>query len=59
MKIHTKSLRKEIEAKLDVYTIQELITECRCVIVSLRDYPEDNKWQLSYYKKFWNLLLEY
>ena len=32
---------------------------CTLLIVSLRDYPEDNKWQLSYYKKFWDLLLEY
>jgi hypothetical protein len=57
--IHIKTVRKEIEAKLEVYSIDELIIECKRVLKDLRQYPNDNKFQINYYTKFWSLLSEY
>ena len=58
-KIHSNTIRKHLEQKLELYSIEELIKECRKVLRDLMIYPAENKWQILYYKKMWNLLLEY
>ena len=57
--IHLKTIRKELERKLEVYSVDELIVDCRRVLQDLKLYPTDNKWQIKYYEKFWILLSEY
>ena len=50
---------EELEQKLEIYSVDEIIKDCRNVIKELSIYPAENKWQINYYKKMWNLLLEY
>jgi len=57
--VHLKTIRKELEHKLEVYSVDELIVDCRRVLQDLKQYPADNKWQIKYYEKFWILLSEY
>ena len=57
--VHFKTIRKELEWQLEVYSADELIVDCRRVLKDLKQYPTDNKWQIKYYEKFWNLLIEY
>jgi hypothetical protein len=56
---HLKTIRQHLELKLEVYSIDELIVDCRRVLRDLKQYPSDNKWQIKYYEKFWLLLSEY
>ena len=58
-KIHLSRVRQDLEFKLEVYSADELIVDCRRVLKDLKQYPTDNKWQIKYYEKFWNLLSEY
>lgn len=58
-KILSKTLKKEIEKRLEIYSIDELLTDCRTILKQLRKYPEANRFQIKYYSKFWNLLSEY
>lgn len=58
-KIHLSRVRQDLELKLEVYSADELIVDCRRVLKDLKQYPNDNKWQIKYYEKFWNLLSEY
>jgi hypothetical protein len=57
--VHLKTIRQHLELKLEVYSIDELIVDCRRLLKELREYPTDNKWQIKYYEKFWLLLSEY
>ena len=57
--VHLKTIRQHLEMKLEVYSVDELIVDCRRVLKELRQYPTDNKWQITYYEKFWKLLSEY
>ena len=57
--VHLKTIRQHLEMKLEVYSVDELIVECRIVLKDLKQYPIDNKWQIKYYEKFWKLLSEY
>jgi len=57
--VHLKTIRQHLEMKLEVYSVDELIVDCRRVLKDLRQYPTDNKWQIKYYEKFWKLLSEY
>ena len=57
--IHLKTIRKELEAKLEVYSVDEIQKECKSVLNDLRKYPKENKWQIRYYEKIWLLLSEY
>lgn len=57
--IHLKTIRKELELKLEVYSVDELIKDCKYILKELRLYQEENKWQIKYYEKFWLLLSEY
>ena len=57
--VHLKTIRQHLELKLEVYSVDELIVDCRRVLKELRQYPTDNKWQIKYYEKFWKLLSEY
>ena len=57
--VHLKTIRLHLEMKLEVYSVDELIVDCRRVLKELRQYPTDNKWQITYYEKFWKLLSEY
>lgn len=57
--IHLKTVRKELELKLEVYSVDELIKECKYILKELRLYQEENEWQIKYYEKFWLLLSEY
>ncbi len=57
--VHLKTIRQHLELKLEVYSIDELIVDCRRVLRDLKQYPSDNKWQIKYYEKFWLLLSEY
>ena len=59
MKIHKSTVRKDIENKLEVYSIDEIIVSCRAVLKELRKYGNETKYQLKYYKIFWQLLSEY
>lgn len=59
MKIHKSTVRKDIENKLEIYSIDELIKECKKSIKELMKYENENKFQIKYYKLFWNLLVEY
>ena len=59
MKIHKSTVRKDIENKLEIYSIDEIIVSCRQVLKELRKYGNENKYQLKYYKIFWQLLSEY
>lgn len=58
-KIHLKSVRKDLENRLEVYSVLEVSEDCKRVLKELNEYPESNKWELNYYKKFWLLLSEY
>jgi hypothetical protein len=57
--VHSSTIRKEIESKLEVYSINELLIECKKVLTDLRTYQKENKWQIKYYEKYWLLLSEY
>ncbi len=57
--VHLKTVRKDIELKLEVYSVDELIVDCKRILNELKRYPIDNKQQIVYYTKFWNLLSEY
>lgn len=57
--VHVKTIRKELEAKLEAYSIEEIQKECKSVLKTLREFPKENKWQIRYYEKFWLLLSEY
>ena len=59
MKIHKSTVRKDIESKLEIYSIDELIKDCKKSIKELMKYENENKFQIKYYKLFWNLLVEY
>ena len=59
MKVHKSTVRKDIEHKLEIYSIDEIIVSCRQVLKELRKYGNENKYQLKYYKIFWQLLSEY
>ena len=56
---HRNTIRKHLEQKLEVYSVEELQTECKKVLKDLKQYPQDNKWQIRYYNIFWELLSEY
>ena len=58
MKIHKSTVRKDIEHKLEIYSIDEIIVSCRQVLKELKKYGNENKYQLKYYKIFWQLLSE-
>lgn len=57
--VQTRTVRKHLEQKLEIYSVDEMTTECRKVLKDLRTYPDDNKWQIRYYEIFWKLLNEY
>ena len=57
--IHTKTIKREIERKLEVYSVDELIFECKKVLQDLRQFETENKFQIAYYSKMWELLSEY
>ena len=57
--VQTRTVRKHLEQKLEIYSVDEMITECRKVLKDLRTYPDDNKWQIRYCEIFWKLLSEY
>ena len=59
MKIHKSTVRKDIEGKLEIYSIYELIKDCKEALKELMKYEEENRFQIKYYKTFWNLLIEY
>lgn len=59
MKIHKSTVRKDIENKLEVYSIGEIIEDCRVILKELKKYGNENDYQLKYYKIFWQLLSEY
>lgn len=59
MKVYKSTVRKHIEQKLEVYSIDELMKECRKILKELINYEHENKFQIKYYKLFWNLLIEY
>jgi len=55
----TRTVRKHLEQKLEIYSVDEMVTECRKVLKDLRKYPNDNKCQIRYYEILWKLLNEY
>jgi hypothetical protein len=57
--IHLKTIRQHLELKLEVYSIDELIVDCRRVLQELREYPSHNSYQIKYYERFWLLLSKY
>ena len=59
MKVHKSTVRKDIEHRLEIYSIDEIIVFCRQVLKELKKYGNENKYQLKYYKIFWQLLSEY
>ena len=59
MRLHTKTIRKEIEKRLEVYSIEEVLIDCKIVLRDLRKYPTDNVNQIRYYERYWSLLNEY
>ena len=59
MKVDESTVRKDIEKKLEIYSIDEIIVACRQVLKELKKYGNENKYQLKYYKIFWQLLSEY
>ena len=59
MKIHKSTVCKDIENKLEVYSIGEIIDDCRVILKELKKYGNENDYQLKYYKIFWQLLSEY
>jgi hypothetical protein len=56
---HRNTIRKHLEQKLEVYSVDELQKECKKVLRELKEFPQDNKWQIRYYTIFWELLSEY
>jgi tRNA A22 N-methylase len=54
-----RTIRKELERKLEVYSVDELIVDCRRVLQELREYPSHNSYQIKYYERFWLLLSKY
>jgi hypothetical protein len=54
-----RTIRKELERKLEVYSVDELIVDCRRVLKELREYPSHNSYQIKYYERFWLLLSKY
>ena len=59
MKVDESRVRKDIEKKLEIYSIDEIIVACREVIKDLKKYGDEYKFQIEYYTMFWNLLIEY
>ena len=59
MKIHKSTVRKDIENKLEIYSIDEVIDACRKVLKDLKKYGDEFEFQIKYYTMFWNLLIEY
>ena len=59
MKIYKSTVRKDIEHKLEIYSIDEIIVSCRQVLKELKKYGNENEFQIKYYTMFWNLLIEY
>ena len=59
MKVDESTVRKDIEKKLEIYSIDEIIVACREVIKDLKKYGNENEFQIKYYTMFWNLLIEY
>ena len=59
MKIYKSTVRKDIENKLEIYSIDEIIVACRIVLKDLKKYGDENEFQIKYYTMFWNLLIEY
>ena len=59
MKIHKSTVRKDIEKKLEIYSIDEITVACREVIKDLKKYGDEYKFQIEYYTVLWNLLIEY
>ena len=57
--VHLKTIRKEVELKLEIFSVDELLVGCKSVLYDLTQYPNDNKWQIKYYEKFLILLCEY
>lgn len=57
--IQKRTVRKELELKLEVYSPTELIAETYLILRDLKAYPNENKFQIKYYTILWNLLLEY
>ena len=57
--VHLNTIRKEIILKLEVYSVNELLSECKRVLIDLRQYPKENKHQIKYYERFWLLLSEF
>jgi hypothetical protein len=58
-RIHNSTVRKDIERHLEIYSWMELVNSCRRNLADLIRYPEENKWQIKYYEKYWKLLNEY
>mgnify|MGYP003584257943 FL=1 len=50
MKIHKSTVRKDIENKLEIYSIDEIIVSCRQVLKELKKYGNESKFQIKYYK---------
>ena len=59
MKIHKSTVCKDIENKLEVYSIDEIIVACREVLKDLKKYGDEFEFPIQYYTMFWNLLIEY
>ena len=59
MNIHKSTVCKDIENKLEVYSIDEIIVACREVLKDLKKYGDEFEFQIKYYTMFWNLLIEY
>jgi hypothetical protein len=57
--IHRGTIKKHLEEKLEVYSVEEIQIECKKILKELKEFPQDNKWQIKYYNIFWQLLSEY
>jgi hypothetical protein len=58
-RIHKSTVRKDINRHLKTYPWIELVVSCRDNLTELKAYPEENRYQIKYYEKYWKLLNEY
>ena len=57
--LNTNTIRKELEQWLEVYSVEEIIVDCRQKLKVLKADPDNCRWSIRYYEKLWILLSEY
>lgn len=59
MRVTNKFVHAHIRKELNVLPIETLLSVTHNIIKDLKLYPLENRNQIKYYTKFWNLLIEY